>query len=303
MRKILFIMSILALAACGNDDDAVATPPAEPTPAPRLLTVEVNENPMQDENTSAREMTTRTAAATTTATLSSFTMNCQVGESSWNKTFTKTDNTWSTFTWPDVGNDTKLDFYAHSDGTFNWNSGNPYVSFTMNEDAFNQKDFLVAKHASISYNKAKAVGKAKTGLNDVAIVSQTFDHACAAVQFYVYKEENANYIVKSIKLKGMKNQAKYYYNTGWGDLGYSALWDSDESKRIYTLTNGDINVSTDKQLLPCKWLFIIPQSKDGITIDVTYTKGSGDSKTKNLKLSSGSWEAGTQYTVDIKIGK
>ena len=39
-------------------------------------------------------MTTRTEAATTTATLNSFTMNCQVGESSWNKTFTKTDNTW-----------------------------------------------------------------------------------------------------------------------------------------------------------------------------------------------------------------
>ena len=45
-------MSILALAACWDDDDAVATPPAEPTPAPRLLTVEVTENPMQDENAS-----------------------------------------------------------------------------------------------------------------------------------------------------------------------------------------------------------------------------------------------------------
>lgn len=301
MRKILFIMSILALAACGDDDDAVATPPAEPTPAPRLLTVEVTENPMQDENASAREMTTRTEAATTTATLNSFTMNCQVGESSWNKTFTKTDNAWNTFTWPEVGNDTKIDFYAYNDGTFYWNSGSPYVSFTMEEYAFEQKDFLVA-NSGISYNEAKAVGKAKTGEENVAIVSQTFDHACAAVQFYVYKEEDANYIVKSIKLKGMKNHAKYYYNTGWGDLGYSALWDSDESKRIYTLTNGDINVSTDKQLLPCGWLFIIPQAKDGITIEVTYTKNGSGSKTKTLNL-SGSWKAGMQYTVDIRIGK
>ena len=302
MRKILFIMSILALAACGNDDDAVATPPAEPTPAPRLLTVEVTENPMQDENASTREMTTRTEAATTTATLNSFTMRYQ----DYTYEFTKPDSKWVSDpdTWPgSVGNNDPIDFYAHDGGTFNWNSGNPYVLFTMEENASTQKDLLVAKHAGITYNKAKAVGKAKTGEENVAIVSQAFDHACAAVQFYVYKKEDTDYIVKSIKLKGMKNQAKYYYNTGWGDLGYSALWDSDESKRIYTLTNGDINVSTDKQLLPCGWLFIIPQSKDGITIDVTYTKGSGESKTKNLKLSSGSWEAGTQYTVDIKIGK
>ena len=99
----------------------------------------------------------------------------------------------------------------------------------------------------------------------------------------------------------MKNQAKYYYNTGWEDLGYSALW-ADESKRIYTLTNGDIIVSNDKQLLPCGWLFIIPQLKDGLKIDVTYTKDGSDSKTKTLNL-SGSWEAGKQYTVDIRIGK
>ena len=297
MRKILFIMSILALAACGDDDDAVATPPAEPTPAPRLLTVEVTENPMQDENASTRKMTTRTVAATTTATLNSFTMRYQ----DYTYEFTKPGSTWNCEQniWPtSVSDDTEIDFYAHSGGTFYWNSGSPYVSFTMNEDAFNQKDFLVAKHASISYNAAKAVGKAKTGEENVAIVSQTFDHACAAVQFYVYKKEEADYIVSSIKLKGMKNQAKYYYNTGWGDLGYSALWDSDESKRIYTLTNGDINVSTDKQLLPCGWLFIIPQAKNSIKIEVTYNSG----KTKTLNL-SGSWEAGKQYTVDIRIGK
>ena len=71
-------MSILALAACGDDDDAVATPPAEPTPAPRLLTVEVTENAMQDENASTREMTTRTEAATTKATLNSFTMRTRI---------------------------------------------------------------------------------------------------------------------------------------------------------------------------------------------------------------------------------
>ena len=74
-------------------------------------------------------MTTRTEAATTTATLNSFTMNCQVGESSWNKTFTKTGDTWSTFVWP-VSDDTKLDFYAHN---------------ADNENAFMWFSFFVSK--------------------------------------------------------------------------------------------------------------------------------------------------------------
>jgi len=79
-------------------------------------------------------MTTRTEAATTTATLNSFTMNCQVGERSWNKTFTKTDNTWSTFVWP-VSDDTKLGFYAHN---------------ADNENAFMWFSFFVFKCNKIS---------------------------------------------------------------------------------------------------------------------------------------------------------
>ena len=287
MKKLLFLFSVIALAACGDSDDGVNTPPD--APSPRLLTVVVGENPMQDESANAREMT-RTAAATTTASLSNFTMNYT---DAWDNDFTKTGDTWSTATWPTGDEkDKKINFYAHDGGTFQWNEGTPYVTFTMDENAFVQKDFLVAKHENISYN------------DNGGKVSLTFDHACAAVQFYVYQEEDASYTVNSIILRGMYNRAEYSYSTGWGEYGYSPEWKKDESKRIYTLTNGDITVTKAKQLLPCGWLFFIPQSKSGIKIDVTYSKAGGTtSNTKALSLPAGTWEAGMQYTVDIRIGK
>lgn len=275
-------MSVIALAACGDNDDAVTTP-VEPAPTPRLLTVEVSENPMQDNEASAREMK-RTAAATTTATLSSFTMNYT---DAWYNNFTKTGGTWSTADWPyGVNENTKIDFYAYNAGSFQWNSGTPYVSFTMDEDAFSQKDLLVATHKQISYNDAK--GK----------VSLTFDHACAAVQFQICQtkkvtDEGKNFIINSVVLKNVCKNGDYYYDSGW-TLG-SNLTD-------LTLTNSTITLTTAYQLLPCQWLFLIPQSQDGIQLEIKYTVDEGAEKTKILNVGTDSWEQGKQYTVNIRVG-
>ena len=275
-------MSVIALAACGDNDDAVTTP-VEPAPTPRLLTVEVSENPMQDNEASARVMN-RTAAATTTATLSSFTMNYT---DAWYNNFTKTGGTWSTADWPyGVNENTKIDFYAYNAGSFQWNSGTPYVSFTMDEDAFSQKDLLVATHKQISYNDAK--GK----------VSLTFDHACAAVQFQICQtkkvtDEGKNFIINSVVLKNVCKNGDYYYDSGW-TLG-SNLTD-------LTLTNSTITLTTAYQLLPCQWLFLIPQSQDGIQLEIKYTVDEGAEKTKILNVGTDSWEQGKQYTVNIRVG-
>ena len=275
-------MSVIALAACGDNDDAVPIP-IEPTPSPRLLTVEVSENPMQDNEASAREMK-RTAAATTTATLSSFTMNYT---DAWYNNFTKTGGTWSTADWPyGVNENTKIDFYAYNAGSFQWNSGTPYVSFMMDEDAFSQKDLLVATHKQISYNDAK--GK----------VSLTFDHACAAVQFQICQtkkvtDEGKNFIINSVVLKNVCKNGDYYYDSGW-TLG-SNLTD-------LTLTNSTITLTTAYQLLPCQWLFLIPQSQDGIQLEIKYTVDEGAEKTKILNVGTDSWEQGKQYTVNIRVG-
>ena len=276
-------MSVIALAACGDNDNAVPIP-IEPTPSPRLLTVEVSENPMQDNEASARVMN-RTAAATTTATLSSFTMNYT---DAWYNNFTKTGGTWSTADWPyGVNENTKIDFYAYNAGSFQWNSGTPYVSFTMDEDAFSQKDLLVATHKQISYNDTKGV------------VSLTFDHACAAVQFQICQtkkvtDEGKNFIINSVVLKNVHKDGDYYYDSGW-TLG-SNLTD-------LTLTNSTITLTTAYQLLPCQWLFLIPQSQDGIQLEIKYTiDGGAEEKTKVLNVGTGNWEQGKQYTVNIRVG-
>lgn len=284
MKKLLWTLSVIALASCGGDDDNAVTPQPE---KPRMLTVVVNENPLQDENASSREALRRTEAATTTASLSSFILNYTAD---YHQPFTKTGDTWSTDSWPSSDYASKLDFYANDGGTFNWNDGSPYVSFTMDEDAFNQKDLLVAQ-TTTAYN------------DHGGQVYLTFDHACAAVQFNVYKEESATYVVKSIKLKNVKNTGDYYYSSNsWNNLRKTKNHQPTEDEILYTLTNGDINVSSEHKLLPCGWLFVIPQDKSGLTLEVTYTKGGGSETTKNLSLSSGTWQAGKKYTVNIRIG-
>ena len=279
MKKLLWTLSVIALASCGGDDDNAVTPQPE---KPRMLTVVVSENPLQDENASSREALRRTAAATTTASLSSFILNYTAD---YYPPFTKTDNTWSTYSWPlentEENNAKKLDFYANDGGSFVWISGDPYVSFTMDEDPFNQKDLLVAK-TTTAYN------------DHGGQVYLTFDHACAAVQFNVYQEETATtYVVKNIKLQNVKNTGDYHYSDN--------SWKSVSGTTFYTLTNADITVTSDYQLLPCQWLFVIPQDKSGLTLEIKYTKGGGET-TKNLTLGSGSWQAGKKYTVNIRIG-
>lgn len=284
MRKLIFILSVIALAACGGNDDAVTIPSGDPSPTPRLLTVEVGENPIQDENADAPQLATRTAAATTTATFSSFSMNYENNKYA----FSKAGDTWTPtiIDWPVPGDDTKIDFYAYSDGSFIYNGGNPYVSFTMDENAFHQKDFLVAAHKQISYNDAD--GK----------VSLTFDHACAAVRFQICQTQTVAgqghaFNIKSVVLKNVIKKGDYYYDSGW-TLGSGST--------DLTLTNTDISLTTDYQLLPSQWLFLIPQSKADVRLEIKYTIDGGAEKTKEINVGTGSWEQGKQYSVNIRVG-
>ena len=283
MKKIFFFTFLTAafLAACSSDDQD------EPKQEPRLITVEVTENPLLDANGEPKQLPTRTAAATTSESLSAFSMNYTAG---YNYKISKNDDgSWNTNpnTWP-VTDNSKIDFYAYNDGDFLWNSGNPYLSFTMDASASNQTDLLVATHKDISYNDAE--GKVSLG----------FDHACAAVKFNIYKTTEVgkkSVIVKSVKLSGVKDQGDYYYNNEGTKWQFLSL----PGSASYTLTDGDITLTTSKRALPCGYLFLIPQSKVGLTLTVYYTVDGGTETYYAFNL-SGTWEAGTEYIVNISMG-
>ena len=281
MYKTLFLSLLTAtmLVACSSDDVEEPQLPEEP----RLLTVEVTENTLLDTNGAPMQAPTRTEAPITTETLKKFSMNYQSSQYD----FTKTSGTWSTNSWPTtVGTDAKIDFYAYNAGTFYWNGGNPYVSFEMSaSEGFNLTDLLVAKHQNISFNDAG--GK----------VSLTFDHACAAVKFCISKTSGVgekNIVVKRVELSGVRNRGEYHYNT--------PAWEYLPGSAIYTLTVSDITLTTEKVTLPCGYLFLIPQTKEGLKLTVTYTVDADETvKSHDFNL-SGEWRAGTEYVVNINMG-
>ena len=311
-----FIAAAGLLTACSSDDDnGVGGDLQSPTENPIRIVVEVSEHPMVDATAQARESDTR-AVATTTGTLDDFTMN---GVYAYHSTYysppytvTKTTSwTITPDTWPkDLDNSfiQNPDFYAYTGGTFNLNSGNPYVRFNIAQDASNQHDLLVAKK-SATYDVNKGVGK----------VDLTFDHACAAVAFRVYlsntlkKQLNGKLTVNSIVLRNIYNDGKYYFNSGWAEVGYSTN-NNNPVKTYYTLTNGDIQVGNvdeaqnvdESQNLSSNDIFVIPQTRaangtEGVYLEVNYTF-SGQTQTQATIPLAISWEAGKRYPYDIKLG-
>ena len=275
----LALFALPLATACSSDDEE------EPSNKRRTISVVVSENPMQNESADARS--TR-ADITTSESFSSFKMIYQAdAETNTPYTATKsgTPARWgvSPDTWPIYDDNEKIIFYAYNgDGTFVYNNGNPYISFTMGKQPANLVDFMAA-NTNTSYDDHSGQ------------VPLAFSHACAAVQFYVYSVDGQTYSVKRITLKNVKNQGNYYYK--------SNSWTLSEDTYDYLLTESSITPTTDDQRLPCGWMFLIPQSKDAIGIEVRFTKnGISDELTKTLSLPSGSWAAGTRYSVRIRIG-
>lgn len=274
----LALFALPLATACSSDDEE------EPSNKRRTISVVVTENPMQNESAGARS--TR-ADITTTESFSTFKMV----DSETQTTYTATSGTparWGVNpdTWPIYNYNEKISFYAYNgDGTFVYNNGTPYISFTMGNQPANLVDFMVA-NTNTSYNDHSGQ------------VPLAFSHACAAVQFYVYCVDGQTYSVKSITLKNVKYQGDYYYNTN--------SWSLSGGTHDYLLTESSITPTTDDQRLPRGWMFLIPQSKDDIKIEVRFTKNGGAEQTKTLSLpslpSSGSWDAGTRYSVRIRIG-
>lgn len=280
----LTLFTIPLVSSCSSDDEE-----EEQQEVKRPISVVVSENPMKEEESGSR--ITRTENPTTTETLTSFKMMYQAdAEIKTEYTAEKTGSpaNWGLTPshWPTtVGDTEKIDFYAYNEGTYIYNDGSPYISFTVASEADSQVDFLVA-HSNTSMEDHG--GK----------VPLEFDHACAAVQFYICMtntvSKNNNIIVKSIDLKNVKNSGRYSYSS-------TPNWSSLSGSKDYRLNTSAISLTTSYQLLDKKWLFLIPQSKSGISLNLTYTVNGGSDLVMPINL-SGTWEAGTQYTINIRVG-
>lgn len=267
----------LFFASCSSDDSM--TPIDEVTPPQRPISVEVSETPFGN-TTEARQLTR--AAITDLTSFSVFTMTANKD----NLSVEKKNGKWEVVgSWPAVDNNTSVNFYAYSNGTYNDNSGTPYISFSMDENASAQHDLLVAKK-TVSYNDHQ--GK----------VPLTFDHACAALAFNVQITKTlktklgTTLTVNSIVLRNVSNSGKYYFGTStWGDVSGSAY---------YTLTSGNITVDTEAQALSSNYLFVIPQTRAaGTYLEINYTLSGSKQATIPLSVN---WVAGTQHTINIKLG-
>ena len=269
-----------------------------PAETPRLITVEVSEQPFDDTQGKARQ--TR-ADATTTETLSSFSMHGVYESQSTDYTVSKSGDTWTVDpnSWPGgTDNNGETPFYAHTHGTFNLNSGTPYVRFMIQENASDQYDLLVAQN-SATYNNSKGTGN----------VSLRFKHACAAVAFNVQitntlsgKLTNGTLTVNSIVLRNVYNDGKYYFGSGWQDVNYEKV-NGQEKKANYTLSNSNITVGTGLQALSSNDIFIIPQERiaNGTNDMYLEIKYSGKTEPAIIPLDV-DWQAGYKYTIDIKLG-
>ena len=307
MKKLKLISLMLVattMAACSSDDND-ATPQR---PEVRALSFEVSETPYEKPGESRR--ITRAAIA---SSLDKFYLNyvyifgselqtngdafvtTKDGEKGW-----KVGG--GTTGWPDTEN--TVDWYACSEHvTFHKGeqATGPYINFSVNETASDQKDLLVAK-ARGTYVGTK--GK----------LSFTFDHVCSALRFNVKKAKNlADYTltVSEVKLCNVASQGDYYFSTSSWTLGVT--------RSDYTLYSGAGLTLGTESFVPlddssAPYLFLLPQT-------LTAWSGSGAPANTYLELTcvinkggevhngkayipfGDVLEKGYEYDMNINIGK
>lgn len=314
-RKQIFYTLVMAaglLTACGEDDERIPAEPQTqsaadggqaPADLTRHISVEVSERPMAEEGTAeGRSLTTR-AAITTTETLGNFTMKGVYDESTKNYSVEKSEGTgkWTvdpnTWPLPDASDaNTKVQFYAYTNGTFYSINGKPLIDFTVIEDAFNQYDLLVATN-SVAFNDHSGT------------VPLIFDHACAALAFNIFMSNTLSgqlgektLTVNSIVLKNVCNKGKYNFGTTFDE----STWSDVKGSANYTLTSGDMVITTNPKELPSNHLFMIPQERPangtvGTHLEISYTFSGQKESTATIPLTV-NWEKSTQYTINIKLG-
>jgi len=295
-KKLIFYTVALTaglLTACSSDDEQKQEPPV------RHISVEVNQRPMTSDDPAGARSTDTRSTITTTETFSAFSMRGIYNSVTSEYTVSKSGGIWTVApdTWPGGSeNNNTTPFYAYTEGTFYSNNGTPFIDFTVAENASTQHDLLVATN-SVAYK------------NHNGTVPLTFDHACAALAFNIFMSNTLSgqlggktLTVNSIVLKNVFKKGKYNFGTTFNE----STWSDVEGSADYTLNSSDMVITTTPQALSSDYLFVIPQRSEangttGTYLDVTYSF-SGQTKNSATIPLSVNWVAGTQHTINIKLG-
>ncbi len=308
---ILLMAAALAMAAaCSNDDgDDLAN-------HRRPLTINVAEKPFVNPDGSR---STRGEILTTSSTsFNAFTMDYVYGSTHrhGNATATKiTPKTWTSEVDLGDGDNVMVYWYAHTHPINDYDfhltddaSKLPYINFQVDETVAFQKDLLVATAAD---TRANCYG---------GRLSFTFDHACAALRFYMKKAKNLSdytLTVSEVKLCHVVEKGDYFFSTASWSLGTETT-----DYTLFTLFNGsktlgDTNYEAMDTNESMAYLFLIPQtltkwSGSGLPANTdTYIELNCTIKSGETEIHSGNayipfgatLEKGTQYDVNLNIGK
>ena len=185
------------------------------------------------------------------------------------------------------------------------NEGNPYISFSVDENASETKDLLVAKTSG-----------SRNGTN--GNLTFNFNHACAALRFEIKKSTNLDAYtvsVSNVKLCKVLKSAKYFWSS------YTWVNYDTPTYTEYTLFNGALSnlSSTNYEAMNAAndYLFFIPQTLTAwsptgalgntyLEITCTITKVSNSTVVFNDKAYipfGATLVAGKKYDVKINIGK
>lgn len=314
-KIIILALATTALTACSSDDSET-TPQSQQK---RQISISVSEKPFATpDGASVKGLNTR-GAILTTPTLNEFYMTGVYGTKPYtaDKTATKTETgKWTAMTdyWPET--DDMVHWYAYNTpntpGTFNLTDADkrPYLDFTVKEEPVSQLDLLVSK-TSDSY--ANCDGN----------LFFEFDHACAALRFYVKKAKNMSdysITVRDAWLCNVVKEGEFYFDNN--------LWilDEEKGKQNHPLYRDQgqgrtLNLNdTEYQALDSHddpYLFLIPQtltswdasSNTGgcyikVTCQIIRTADSHVMHNGDVYIPfSGILAKGYQYDVNVNIGK
>lgn len=319
--KINSMLLCLALfAACSSDDDGqVAQDSSQDQKQPQKtypLSIEVAENPMVQEGEGG---SSRRAAIINNTTLEKFCMDYvyNTSEQGSNEASISPSGSWDGGAWPsgavEHSPEYNVNWYAHNSYTkvestinsdFNLDGTRPYISFSVVEDASQQKDLLVAT-ASGTYS----------GTNNGKLTF-TFNHVCSALRFWVKKSTNLNDYtlnISSIVLKNVKKSGGYFYD--------SEEWENVTTDAQYTLYSGSATALGSESYIPLdggtpSYLFFIPQTLTAwsttaalsdtyleITCTITDSKSSEVFSGTAYMPFGLTFEKGHQKNIKINIGK